>query len=308
MKQAGFVGASLAIPSTLWQDFLKTKRKFRLSLNPSAIGVNLSQIQMIEVASSLGFEAIVPLPAEVAAMSLGQANTIAGQMSEYELTWDAAGLPVEFRKNEVIFRGGLLRLHEICAALRNVGVTRMSTWIMPTHASLTYRKNFALHVRRIRQMVDILVDYDIRLGLEYVGPKTLMASQRFPFIRTLVELQELISEVARPNLGIQLDSFHWFCAEETKQDILGLDKDLIVTCDLNDAKLGRSVAEQLDWERELPGATGIIDIKGFLEALQTIGYDGPVRAEPFNETLNKMANEPALRETYTAMKKSFDLL
>ena len=164
IKQSAFAGASLALPMTNWINTPEVRRKFKLSLNPSAIGVNLSQLQMIEAAGKFGFEAIIPLAAEISAMSETQIDSVLGQMSEFKLTWDAAGLPVDFRNDEVIFRQGLLRLQEVGAALKNVGVTRMSTWIMPTHAGYTYRKNFEVHVRRISLMAEVLADFDIKLG------------------------------------------------------------------------------------------------------------------------------------------------
>ena len=37
-------------------------------------------------------------------------------------------------------------------------------------------------------------------------------------------------------------------------------------------------------QRELPGATGVIDLAQFIAALRRLGYDGPVRAEPFEFT------------------------
>lgn len=299
---------ALTYPITNSFDFLDAKRKFKLSLNPGAIGVSLSQMQLVETASSLGFEAIVPLTAEISSMSVAQTELLLSKMSASELTWDVAGLPVDFRNGEVVFSQALMRLPAVGAALKSVGVDRMSTWIMPTHETYTYRKNFDVHARRIGLMADVLKQYGIRLGLEYVGPKTLMSAQRFSFIRSMTELQELMKKINRPNVGIQLDSFHWYCAGETAEDILKLDKDLIITCDLNDAIVGRTADEQMDWERELPGQSGVIDIEGFLKALQTIDYDGPIRAEPFNERLNKMDDDLALRATYDAMKKSFDLL
>ena len=39
--------------------------------------------------------------------------------------------------------------------------------------------------------------------------------------------------------------------------------------------------DYMDNERALPGATGVVDIAGFLGALNTIGYDGPIVPEPF---------------------------
>ena len=81
-----------------------------------------------------------------------------------------------------------------------------------------------------------------------------------------------------------------------------------MACDLNDAPAGIPVDEQMDGSRELPAATGVIDLKGFLGALVKIGYDGPVRAEPFNRQLNAMPNEEAMAATAAAMKKAFALV
>jgi predicted xylose isomerase-like sugar epimerase len=75
--------------------------------------------------------------------------------------------------------------------------------------------------------------------------------------------------------------------------------------DLNDAPAGIPVDQQVDGKRELPAATGVIDAKSFLGALEKIGDDGPVRAEPFNEAVRRMAPEDALAATMASLKKAF---
>ena len=52
----------------------------------------------------------------------------------------------------------------------------------------------------------------------------------------------------------------------------------------------------------------MIDLKTFLSVLLKIGYDGPIRAEPFNATLNAMKNDDACQATSEAMKHSFSLV
>ena len=64
----------------------------------------------------------------------------------------------------------------------------------------------------------------------------------------------------------------------------------------------------MDLSRELPAATGTIPVRDFLGALRAIGYDGPVRAEPFNKPLNAMENAEAMAATAAAMKKAFALV
>src|SRR5690554_7620305 len=277
-------------------------RLFKISLNPFAVGVNLGQEELIDKALKYGFEAILPIPAQLAEMQTGQRSEFLAKMNANNLSWDAAGLTVDFRKTEDLFQEGLADLPRIADSLQKSGVRRMSTWIMPTHEELTYIENFKQHASRLKEITEIIKDFDIKLGLEYVGPKTLTSLHKYPFLSSMKEAFELIDEINVPNLGIQLDSFHWYCAEESLSDIVSLKNEQIITCDLNDAKAGRTAAEQIDGERELPGDSGVIDLTGFLKALVQIGYDGPVRAEPFNAKLNSMDNEEALAATAKAMK------
>jgi sugar phosphate isomerase/epimerase len=123
----------------------------------------------------------------------------------------------------------------------------------------------------------------------------------------MAEMKELIEEIGEPNVGFVLDSWHWYTAGETEADILSLRNQDVVAVDLNDAPAGIPVEEQMDLTRRLPAATGVIDIAVFLRALQKIGYDGPVRAEPFDENLRQLEPDQAVAKTAEAMKKAFSL-
>lgn len=277
-------------------------------MNPGAIGISLSYDQLLHAAVQYGFHSVVPPLNEVVQWNNRRTVLELDRLQQNGIGWGAAGLPVEFRKDREVFEDGLKYLLENVNRFEAANITRMSTWIMPTHAQLDYSSNMDLHVRRLRQVADILLDHNIRLGLEYVGPKTLRESQKFPFVSNMKEAKELISNINRTNVGLQLDAFHWYCAHEDKSDLLSLRASDIVTVDLNDAVAGRARDEQLDWERELPGVTGVIDLKSFLEGLVEIGYEGPIRAEPFNKKLNELDNQTALQMTSDAMQKAVQLL
>jgi sugar phosphate isomerase/epimerase len=60
--------------------------------------------------------------------------------------------------------------------------------------------------------------------------------------------------------------------------------------------------------RELPLATGVIDIKVFLNALVKIGYDGPLRAEPFKQDVNAMDDESACQASIESLRKAMTLI
>jgi sugar phosphate isomerase/epimerase len=144
----------------------------------------------------------------------------------------------------------------------------------------------------------------VRLGLEYVGPATWRADKRFDFISTLAGLRTLIAELDHPeSFGVILDTFHWFTAGESVSDIEALSADDVIGVDLNDAPRGIPVDEQLDMERAQPGATGVIDIEGFCGALRSIGYDGPVQAEPFSTGLRSQPEEDRVSEAREGLRR-----
>jgi sugar phosphate isomerase/epimerase len=273
-----------------------------------AIGVRADQREAIRLAHAYGFESVAPAPAYLAGLSDTQLEQLCEDLKDKQLVWGAAGLPVDFRGDEARFEEDLKRLPPLAAALQRAGATRVGTWLSPTHNERTYLENFRLHVRRLRRVADVLAESDQRLGLEYVGPKTSWSASRYPFIHTMTETKELLAEIAMPNAGFVLDSWHWYTAGETVDDLLSLKGSEVVACDLNDAPAGIPVDQQRDGSRELPAATGVIDLGSFLRALVTIGYDGPVRAEPFNRELNALDNEAAVEATAAAMKKALRLL
>lgn len=287
---------------------IRAGRRFTLCLTPGSIGVRAAQEEMISTAADFGFESVEPVGGYLASLDGAGRASILKQLETAGLVWGAAGLPVQFRQDEAAFREGMERLPSIARALQDVGVTRVGTYIMPRHDTLTYRKNFSLHRSRLSDVADVLAECGLRLGLEYVGPKTSWTAQYHSFIHCMEEMKELIAAIDRQNVGFVLDSWHWYTAKETVDDLLTLTNDDIVSCDLNDAPEGIPIDEQQDLSRELPCATGVIDVKAFLEALVRIGYDGPIRAEPFNEALNAMDDRAAVRATAKAMKQAVALL
>ena len=285
-----------------------TKRKFTMDLSWGAIGVRANQLQAIKYAAKHGFESVYADPGFLAALDGTARAELAATMKEHGIVWGAAGLPVEFRRDEETFREGLKSLPVMARAMEIAGITRVGTWLRPYHNELTYVANFRQHARRLRACVKVLGDHGLRFGMEYVGPKTLWASARHSFIHTMSETKDLIAEIGKDNVGLVLDSWHWYTAHETADDLRTLTNRDVVACDLNDAPVGPAIDEQIDSKRELPSATGVIDLETFLGVLVEIGYDGPVRAEPFNAKLNATDNDEACRATSEAMKRSFALV
>ena len=284
------------------------KRRFYAILSLGRLGFRAGFPQSLELTVKHGFEGLDPDPNYFASLGEEGLKRLRDDLQAKNLRLGAAGLPVEFRKDEATFNDGLKKLPATAEILERAGVSSVSTWILPCSNDLTYPQNFRQHAYRLRQCAQILADRGQKLGLEYVAPRTLWRSQRQPFLHTLSETRELIVAIGTNNLGIQLDSWHWFNAEETGKDLVALRGSDVVTVDLNDAPRGLSLDQYQDDHRELPLATGVIPVKGFLDSLVQIGYAGPIQAEPFNAALRAMPLDQACSSASAAMRRAFSLL
>ncbi len=300
----GSVGAASASST---QTAAKQDR-MTISLRAGSIGVRAAFPEIVELAIEFGFEAVSPVTSFFDRSDDDQIARIVDRVTEAGLVFGAGSLPVDFRKDDQTFNESMRGFPRTCQRLRDAGITRIGTYISPADAERTYVENFRVHAERLRTAAQVCLDAGLRLGLEYVGPKTLWTAKRYPFLHTLAETQDLIAEIDRPNVGVILDSWHWYTADETLDDLRSLNDTEIVACDLNDAPAGIPRDQQIDNRRELPAATGVIDLKGFLGALAEIGYSGPVRAEPFNQALNALDNREAVEATAQAMTRAFETL
>jgi sugar phosphate isomerase/epimerase len=286
----------------------RPKRRFYAILSLGRLGFQAGFPQSLELTLKHGFEGLDPDPNYFASLGDEGIKRLRDNLQAQNLRLGAAGLPVEFRKDEATFNEGLKKLPATADILQRAGVRSVSTWVLPCSHDITYPQNFRQHAYRLRQCAQILADRGQNLGLEYVAPRTLWRSQRHPFLHTLSEMKELIVAIGTNNLGIQLDSWHWFNAEETDKDLLALRGSDVVTVDLNDAPRGLSLDQYQDDHRELPLATGVIPVKDFLDALVQIGYGGPIQAEPFNAALHAMPLDQACSSASAAMRRAFSLL
>jgi sugar phosphate isomerase/epimerase len=283
-------------------------RKITISLSPGSIGVKATQEQAIEFAHYYGFEAVEPYGEPMATMEPAQIRELAAGVRAKRLVWGAAGLTVEYRKDQATFEAGMARFPAVAKALATAGVTRVSTWLMPASDELTYLQNMRQHAARLRAIAQVCKDNGQRFGLEYVGPKTLWTSRRYPFIHTMAEAKDLIAEIGTGNVGFVLDSWHWQMAGEGAAELKTLRNEDIVSIDLNDAPAGVPADQQIDSKRELPLATGVLDVKTFLNTLNGLGCDAPARCEPFNAALRALPPEQALAKVADAMKRAMALI
>jgi sugar phosphate isomerase/epimerase len=276
-----------------------------LQLSCGALGVKASQTEAIDYAARFGFDSVDADGNYLRTLPAADLARLLDTMREKKIAWAIAGLPVDFRKDDAAFTESMKTFPAFCNGLERAGVKNVTTWISPASPDRTYLTNLRLHARRLREASALMKDHGLRFGMEYVAPKTLWSAQRYPFIHTMAEMKDLIGEIGQPNVGLVLDSWHWYTAGDKKADILALKANEVVSVDLNDAPAAIPVDQQVDSRRELPAATGVIDVAAFLGALKEIDFTGPVRVEPFNEAVRRMPPEQAIAAAKAALDKAF---
>ena len=273
------------------------------SFNPGHVGITVSLREGLALAerhSFGGYDAqLTALHGEVA--SLGAA-AVRDQFIQHGLHPGAWNLPfMLYHVTEAEWRDWLGKLPPLLASARALGALRAGMWILPGSDERAFDDNFAFHVARFQPVARLLADHGIRLGLEFIGPETVLRKFKHPFIRSLAATLQLAHAIG-PNCGLLLDAWHWHSAGGTREDLRGLTRDLLVHVHVDDAPAGVPRAELVDNRRKLPCTTGVIDIDGFMQALADAGYDGPVTAEPFDPEVSALPAEEATARTAKATR------
>lgn len=207
----------------------------------------------------------------------------------------------EFQQSLPLFENDL-------SLARQAGFKRCVGFVQPSSSELTFHEHFALLCNRLRKVTPILRTYEVRLGLEFIGPTTMRVTPTHDFIHTLDGIRSLIASAdAQGHVGIKFDSLHWHASGAGLLDIEKLAPEEIVYVELNDVLKGNYNRFTLpEFQRELPGTTGVIDLDGMLSKLDAIGFCGPVVVEPWNETLRQMAPSDAVRLAKEALDHSLE--
>lgn len=275
-----------------------------LSFAPGLLGIKTNFEESLDMAARHGFTGVDSSVSQLASLSPDEIAALRARFAELSLRPGYFGLdPVVISAPDEAWQAGVERLQSAAPTAKALGYTRAIAVVLPFSETRSFEENLAFHLSRLREILPILAGSGVSLGLEYVAPLTRRAPYEHHFVHDLRGTLALIEAVGAPNLGLLLDSFHWFCAGETTGDIAALSAWQIVAVHLNDAIKNRPRDEQIAFERELPGDSGQIDLAGFLNAIKTTGYDGPLTCEPMSKTLNDLPDEEAAARTAEAMKR-----
>ncbi len=275
------------------------------TLNPVTAGGGLSFPDQVELAAKNGFRG-VDFSID-AAMGIGLEAT-RDLLQTHQVAPASFGFSVEWRQDEETFRNGLSHLAEKAKFARELGCSRTVTWVLPSNDDVASYRETSLN--RWADIARILSDEGIGFGLEFLGPKQFRPDESkvwfYDIAGALEAADETNARAKTENVGLLVDCWHWFAGGGTLMDLASIPLDQIIHVHINDAPRGVALPDLVDNERELPGATGAIDLTGFLKTLSRLGYDGPVAVETFWKRPEEAGHEVAAKEAGEAVKRAFE--
>ncbi|HEV2834610.1 MAG TPA: sugar phosphate isomerase/epimerase, partial [Pyrinomonadaceae bacterium] len=127
-------------------------------------------------------------------------------------------------------------------------------------------------VRVLRELASIAERHGVSLAFEFLG-------QTDCSVQTLELADEIVEKVNRRNIGLVIDSFHFYTGGSTINMIDAIDPKRLFIFHIDDAEdLPRE--KLTDAHRLLPGL-GILPLKEIIAAFRRINYDGPASVEIF---------------------------
>jgi 2-keto-myo-inositol isomerase len=127
-------------------------------------------------------------------------------------------------------------------------------------------------VRVLRELASIAERHNLGLAFEFQSWKDCS-------VQTLELADEIVQKVNRRNIGLVIDSFHFYVGRSTIRMIEALDPKRLFVFQLSDAEDLPS-GQLTDAHRLLPGL-GILPLAEIIAALKGIGYDGVASVEVF---------------------------
>jgi sugar phosphate isomerase/epimerase len=136
--------------------------------------------------------------------------------------------------------------------------------------------------------------FDVTLALEFRGKNTFCAS-----LDTAIALVEQCDE---PNVGINLDVFHYYTGPSKFEDFAHLSVNRLAHVQIADlAGVARELAT--DSDRILPG-DGDFQLGAIIDAVRRLGYQGWISLELMNPTLWRANPQQVAEIAFTALRKA----
>ncbi len=165
-----------------------------------------------------------------------------------------------------------LRCQELCGLAQNLSCDKIVVVPSPTPEGAGWKDIRDESVRVLRELSEIAALYDVQLAFEFLG-------FQWCSVRTLDQCWEIVRETNRSNVGLVIDTCHFFAGGSELRSIEQIDPRKIFIFHINDVE-ERPLETIEDAHRLLPGE-GVIPLDDILVSLKQTGFDGLCSVELF---------------------------
>lgn len=230
-------------------------------------------------------------------------------LSKFNLKPVSFGIPLDLFGSQKEFVQNLPEFELQAKQANEIGCNLTLCYLPPFADDLNFNDLFIQTSNRLRELKPILEKYDIKIGFEFIGPTETRRSTKYDFIHTIDGTRALIASAGLYGYGgFKLDVHHWQNSGASLLDIHHLDLEYILYVELNDGLPGYDIFTIPEFERELPFTTGVTKVEEFLKALHQKGYQGPVCVEPWNQGIQNMPLEDAIKTVKESLNQSLSFI
>lgn len=162
--------------------------------------------------------------------------------------------------------------HDYCRIAGAIGCPNIVVVPSPRPAGISDEDVAHESVRVLEELSEIADRYGVRLAFEFLGFDRCS-------VTTLRQCNEIVKAAARDNVGMVLDTFHFFAGWSGLDSIDGIDPQKLFIFHINDAE--DTPRKQLQDANRLFPVDGVIPLKEIIRRLRHIGYDGVASVELF---------------------------
>jgi len=164
------------------------------------------------------------------------------------------------------------RCQELCELALALGCDRIVVVPSPTPVDTSWGEIRDKSVHVLRELSEIAAPHGVQLAFEFLG-------FGWCSVRTLAQCWEIVRETDRANVGLVIDTCHFYAGRSELRTIEQLDPLKILIFHINDVE-ERPLDTIEDAHRLLPGE-GVIPLDDILARLRRIGFDGLCSIELF---------------------------
>ncbi|MCS6806197.1 MAG: sugar phosphate isomerase/epimerase [Acidobacteriota bacterium] len=166
----------------------------------------------------------------------------------------------------------LAECEQLCHIAQEIGCEHIVVVPSPRPAGVSDEEVITESVLVLHDLSDVAARYGVKLAFEFLGFAECS-------VRTLDASLEVVSRLARPDVGLVLDSFHFYVGGSRLESVARLRPEQLFIFHINGAE-DRPRDQLRDAHRLLPDE-GILPLKELWSALQAIGYNKMASVEIF---------------------------